>query len=245
VTLDGAALPLPRGWVARDYTRYEPPPVEGQVPQPDEGWCLTPASTPVKIGGCPIWFRSYAHPSVAHGPLMDVDKRGGSYGDPHQVCVPGGATSSDLQAAETPFGGRMAEYRRWQYNCVTGPPFVAEQYVVPVRPAYIVFSEHVDATVHGVLEDLAKHASLPPSATALRYEDYGYVRSIVPDAGGVHVAIDRIVADLASSDRDHATYSYFVPHAMYAAQAKSLKVGGLALVETDGTRVILIDGLAR
>ncbi len=243
VTLDGATLPLPSGWVARDYRRYEPPPVEGQDDPADQGWCFSPASTQVRIGGCPIWFRSYHDPSVQHGPLMDVDNRGGSYGDPHQVCIPSGATHYDLQAGEFPFGGRMADYRHWRYDCKSGPAFVAEQYVVATRPAYIVFSEHVDATVHQVMSDLAAHASLPPSATTMRYEDFGYVRHIATVAGGVRISIDRTVRD-QTADTDHTTYDYVVPNRLYAATAKGVKVGKLAQVETDGTRVIMFSGLA-
>jgi hypothetical protein len=244
VTLDGAALPLPAGWVARDYKRYEPTPGVGQTYPADEGWCLTPASTPVKVGGCPIWFRAFTQSSSQQGPLMDVDERGGNYGDAHQVCIPSGTTHYDLQAGEIPFGGRMADYRHWRYDCASGPAFVAEQYVVATRPAFIIFSEHVDTTVHQVLSNLAAHASLPPSATTLRYEDYGYVRSIKPEADGVHVSIDRTVRDVAANS-DHTTYDYVLPNRIYAAAAKDLKVGKLAQVETDGiSRVIMINGLS-
>jgi hypothetical protein len=244
LTVEGATLPLPAGWLARDYKRYEPPPVQGQLEVADEGWCLTPASTPVKVGGCPIWFRAFAHPSTQQGPLMDVDERGGNYGDAHQVCIPSGTKHYALQAGEVPFGGRLADYRHWRYDCVSGPAFVAEQYVVATRPAYIIFSEQVDATVHQVMSDLAAHASLPPSATTLRYEDYGYVRSIMREADGVHVSIDRTVRDVAA-DSDHTTYDYVVPTRMYAAAAKDVKVGKLAQVETDGDRVIMFSGYAR
>ena len=238
VTLDGAALPLPAGWVARDYLRYEPTPGEGQVFPADIGWCLTPAATPVTVNGCPIWFRAF-RPSKHNGLLMDVDNRGGAYGNPHQVCVPGGSTNRDLQAAEVPFGGRMAEYRHWRYDCASGPAFVAEQYVVPVRPAYIIFSERVDATVHRVMNNLALHASLPPTASTVRYEDFGYVRSITPNGTGVEVSIDRVVRDLGANS-DHTTYDYFVPHKVWVDAAKSVKVGKLAQLETDGTQVILM-----
>jgi hypothetical protein len=243
VTLAGAALPLPSGWVARDYLRYDPAAGQGETSGPNEGWCLTPASTPVTVGSCPIWFRAYDNPSVQRGPLMDVDKRGGSYGDPHQVCVPSGAKSTDLEAGDGPFGNRMADYRHWRYDCSSGPAFVAEQYVVATKPAYIIFSEHVDATVHQVMNNLAAHASLPPSATTMRYEDYGYVRNIMREADGVHVSIDHTVRNIAANS-DHTTVDYLVPNKLYTATAKSVKVGKLAMVETDGTRVIMFSGLS-
>ena len=240
VTVAGATLPLPSGWIARDYLRYLPPPGQGQT-YPDMGLCLTPAATPIKVGGCPLWFRAFGTPSVQQGLLMDVDNRGGSYGDPHQVCFPNGSTHTDEQAGEFPFGGRMAEWRHWRYDCASGPAFVAEQYVVPIRPAYVLFSEHVTAAVHRVMNDLAAHASLPPTASTMRYEDFGYVRSILPTGSGVTISVDRTVRGIAANS-DHTTYDYFLPHRVYAAAAGNLKVGKLAQVFTDGNRVILAYG---
>lgn len=240
VTLAGATLPLPSGWVTRDYLRYEPRPGEGQTYGPDQGWCLTPASMPVTVGGCPIRFRPF-RASAQQGPLMDVDNRGGAYGNPAQVCVPEGLAHSTEQAADRMFGGRAADWRYWRYECVAKPAFVAEQYVVATRPAYIVLSERADATVHRVLTDLAAHASLPPATSGMRYEDFGYVRRIRVAANGIRISIDRTVRD-QTVDRDHTTYDYVVPNKVYVRAAKNVKVGKLAQIFTDGTRVTLLFG---
>jgi hypothetical protein len=146
-----------------------------------------------------------------------------------------------MQAAERTFGGRAADWRYWRYDCVSGAPFVAEQYVVATRPAFIVFSERVDAKVHQVLTDLAAHSSLPPATSGIRYEDYGYVRRIQVVGSGIKISIDRTVRD-ETTDRDHTTYDYLVPNAVYAKAAKSVKVGKLAQLFTDGTRVTLLYG---
>jgi hypothetical protein len=236
VNLAGATLTLPSGWVARDFLRYDP----DESSDPTRGWCLTPASTQAKVGGCPISFRLVV-PLAAPEPMIDVDNRGGFYGNPHQVCVPSGVTHSATQAAERTFGGRAAEWRQWRDDCASGPPFLAEQYVVPTAPAYVIFSEQVDPTVHRLMTNLAADASLPPATPTMRYEDFGYVRRITVVADGIRVSIDRTVRDQAA-DADHTTYDYVVPNKVYARSATPahLKVGQLAQVFTDGTRVISI-----
>jgi hypothetical protein len=239
VSIDGAFMTLPSGWVARDFRRYEPPLVEGQV-DVAKGWCLTPASTPVTVGGCPLWFRAFGDPSLQDGPVMDVDNRGGSYGNPHQVCVPSGVTNRDEQAGQYLFGGRPAEWRHWSYDCASGPAFVAEQYVVPTLPAYVLFSEHVTDTVHQVMSDLAANTTLPAETSPMRLEDFGYIRSITPVSSGRKISIDRTVRDIAANS-NHTTYDYIVSNKVYAADAKDLKIGKLAQVLTDGHRVVAIN----
>ena len=55
------------------------------------------------------------------------------------------------------------------------------------------------------------------------------------------VSIDHTVRDL-TADSDHTTVDYVVPNKVYAAAASSLKVGKLAQVITNGTRVTMIYG---
>jgi hypothetical protein len=231
--LAGASIALPKGWVARPYERYLPPPVEGQLADPDPGWCLTPATTPVKIGGCPVWFRQFR---LTHQNLMNVDSRGGSNGNPAQVCVPGHVTHSTDQVGEPTFGGRAAEYRRWTYDCSSGKPFLAEQYVVPTLPAYVLLSEAASPAVHRAMSEIAAASSLPPATSGLRLSDFGYVRQIKVVATGIRITLDRVADVQKIRNTDPATYDYVVPNAVYA-QAH-LTIGGLAFLATDGKKVV-------
>jgi hypothetical protein len=237
VQLGGATLHLPAGWVARDYQQYLRP----GLTLPTPAWCLTPADQPASTAqfSCPVEFDTFA--DKAAGNRIDVDTEGGYASDPH-YCPPAGATRSySVRSADVPFGGRVADFRRFDIGCPDGKQWRIEQYVVASGPGYILWSEIVDDRISAVMAQLVAGATLPAQTSAVRYYDHGYVRSITPAAGGAQIAIDRVVPGPAGPvNNNPKTYDYFVPQ---SAKPDGLHVGELITLFTDGSQVLERYGL--
>lgn len=231
VRLGGATLRLPSGWVARDYSQYEPP---GVVPLDAQAWCLTPASKPAGTAphSCPVRFGTIAAKAAANP--IDVNVPGGYLSDP-KYCGRGLALGFAERSADVSFGGRAADFRRIEYGCGDGTHSRIEQYVVPTEPGYILVSEVVDDSLSAVLGQLVAAAQLPAQTGAVRYYDQGLVRRVVASGDGSIVSIDRTVPGPGGQvNNNPQTYDYFVPP---AAKPDRLHLGEFISVFTDGSRV--------
>lgn len=231
VTLGAATIDLPVGWVARDLGRYYPGPGVPVFP----GWCLTPASTPIVKYGCPLSLFAVD----PHGNPLDVDLEGGLSANP-EYC---GQTPSTVQEqyGDRSFGGRAADWRQWTTHCTaTGVIWHIEQYVVATGPAYILFSDHADATVHDAMTHIAARSTLPAQTAPVRLADQGYVRSIDVTGSQVRITLDRIVQLWNRVvNVNPATYAYTIPRSVWRDSTRNqpIKVGTRVIVQSDGTRV--------
>ena len=94
--------------------------------------------------------------------MLDVDAQGGFYGDPPQRCAPNVEVPEHQTFGDRTFGGRTADWRRWESHCSkTNRPIDIEQYVVATGPAYILYSTHANATVHAAMTEIATSSTLP------------------------------------------------------------------------------------
>lgn len=239
VTLGGARIQLPDGWVARDYQRYLTPDEGFGAPQV---WCLTPRTTPARTvpGACPMLFET----ANARGAGLDVDIQGGHASNP-EYCVGDPSQRTSFQAAERAFGGRVAEWRHWTISCPRyGRVYRIEQYVVATSPAYILYSGQADAAVHAAMTSIVHSASVPAQDLPLRLEDHGVLRTIVRRADGVHITITRVALALHSSaiHLNPRTAAYVVPTRMFRLGGSSgpLKIGDTVHIDTNGTKVVQI-----
>lgn len=238
VPVAGATLQLPAGWTARPASDYHAADAD-----PTNGWCLTPKATPVSTArySCPIVL----NPISAQDSSLDSDKESGFNSNP-EFCYPNegsgnlGGGTDHVTSEDRSFGGRAADYRRFDIDCANGLRFVVEQYVVPTSPAYaLTFESPAGAAAEArtaPLDYIAEHASLPVQTTAVRLYDHGYIRSITPVAGGVRIAVDRVVPGPDGPQNSNpATYDYVVPSTV--SRMSTLAVGQLVTVWTDGSRV--------
>lgn len=157
VTLGGARLTLPAGWVAeRVASSTQSHPI---LPT----WCLMPHSGPAPASSdaanCTIAFS--AAPTGPSAPALTVDTPGGLAGNP-EYCDPAHPqTISLLGKQESTLGARPASYRNWLYACADGTRWPVEQYVVATAPAYVLYSSHATPAVHALMTNIAKTAQLP------------------------------------------------------------------------------------
>jgi hypothetical protein len=78
-------------------------------------------------------------------------------------CRDGILTEHLLGYAGTSFGGRPADYRRWQFGCKSCAHYQVEQFVVDSGPGYIAYSQHADAAIHSIMAQLAATKAWRPS----------------------------------------------------------------------------------
>jgi hypothetical protein len=189
VTLGGARLTLPAGWVAEAVaTTPNSHPILNT-------WCLMPHSVMAPASpdaaGCTIAFS--AVPTGASTPQMSVDTPGGLVSNP-EYCDPAHPqTVSLLGYQDSKMGTRPADYRNWLYACADGTRWPIEQYVADNAPGYVLYSSHATAAVHTVITNIAKTAQLPAITAPLRLSDFGIVRTLTATAGGDQITLDRVV----------------------------------------------------
>jgi hypothetical protein len=178
--------------------------------------------------------------SVGQDLGLDPNVEGGWVGNP-QYCGTGGPARQPglLEYNDRTFGGRPADYRRWEFDCSNGTVYRIEQYVVASGPGYILFSERADAQVHQIMASIAATAAIAPQVTPLRYADTGIVRSVIHQADGYHIALDRVVIGDRGGpiNKNAATYRYVIPDAVAAQWKLRPAVGLLLYLATDGYRV--------
>lgn len=234
VTLAGAVLRLPHGWVARDFQQYLP----GSMSTLDaQAWCLTPASTPVGTGryDCPLMFGTIAA-GAARNPV-DVDTEGGYSSNP-DYCGASNYLGITVQSSDVDFGGRLSDHRRWVHNCKDGDVYRIEQYVVASGPGFVLISEKANDAMSATMAGIVAHATLPAQTSAVRYYDHGYVRSVTQVSGGARISIDRVVlATGGVVNNNPATYDYLIPAAVLSSKNGPPRVGSLVSVFTDGSRI--------
>ena len=221
VQLGGAALHLPLGWVARDYRGYL---TKGVSTLEAQAWCLTPADRPVSTAqfSCPV----DSAPSRTRRPATRSMWTSGRLPERSGVLLPRGRQLESVRSADVTFGGRRADFRRFDHRCADGKRWRIEQYMVASSPGYILYSQTVDNEISAVMAQLVASATLPAQTSAVRYYDHGYVRSIVPDAGGVRISIDRVEPGPGGLvNNNPRTYDYFVPQ---SAKPAGLRVGELS-----------------
>ena len=232
VSVGGARLTLPSGWVAEALPRTD---LSGPI-MPT--WCLMSNAGPVPAmqdsATCTIAFSAAETGSAT--PQISVDTPGGLVSNPEYCGVGGGATTDLLDYSDTYIGTRPADQRRWLFICKDGSQVSIEQYVADNAPGYVLFSSHATAEVHGIMADIAKTAELPEISAPLRLSDFGIVRSVEPTAGGYHVLVDRVVQGVGGIiNNNPQTYPYDVPAALLGGQAP--KVGSLIGLTTNGAVV--------
>jgi hypothetical protein len=234
VTLGTATLSIPSGWAARRMP-------EGPPGWP-ASWCLEPSTTPLpKLtdpnATCLVMFREV--PDSWTDQPLDPTLEGGLSSNPSYCNDGRKAPPGLLDYADRTFGGRPADYRRWQYDCANGTTYRIEQYVVATGPGYVLFSEHADSNVHDAMATIAKTASVPAQSTPLRYADTGFVRSVRHESDGYHITLDRVVtaSRLAPINNNPATYPYVIPDTIESNFSPALKVGDLIFIATDGYHV--------
>lgn len=226
LTLGGARLLVPAGWVGRRTTWSE-------MPQ----WCLEPASKPLPYfpDDCPMLFSQI--PAGGSSVPISADIEGGLLSNP-QFCRPDQIRSYQLlDYGDVRMGGRAADYRRWQMVCKNGRVSPIEQYVVATRPGYIVFSQNADSGLHSVISQLAAGSILPAATGTLRYCDFGIVRTISHQSDGYHLRLDRVVkAPHGIINNNPTSYPYLVPDGA-VQNGRPPVLGGMATLATDGFRV--------
>jgi hypothetical protein len=230
VSLGGAAIVLPAGWVARDYSQYLSP---GQGTPAAGQWCISPASlvASTKPNACPLTLATIPD----DGNEVDVDAQSGWMSNSPQYCAGLGAENDTEQSGDRSFGGRIADWRRWQITCALGTSHDVEQYVVASAPGFILFSDQVTTQVDAAMTQLVANATLPAQTLPLRFEDYGYIRSAVTMSDGIHITLDRIVRGVSYGNNNPQTYDYVIPTDMY--DAATARVGSLVYLHSNGTTI--------
>jgi hypothetical protein len=195
-----------------------------------------------RTSGCVINFSAIRAP---HGPqpaYFDPDLEGWGAGDPPQYCAPDRPQVSE-QTGDRTFGGRIADWRLFDRSCPDGATFESEQYVVATNPAYGIFAQRSDPTIHAAMSEIAQYSTLPGQRDPLRLADRGIVRSLTSAPGGVRVTIDRVVlavnrygARNVLVNNNPTTYTYLVPTAMFTTA--NVSVGQRVRLETDGVHVL-------
>ncbi len=237
VQLGDARIWLPAGWVARSYQLYRPSiePMAATL-----AWCLTPDSTPVSTapGACPVAFGTVPQPRSTH---IDSDVEGGIFGNP-LYCIPRDGGTSGLnayEAADVPFGGRLADFRDWRFNCGDGSSWWIQQYLVASSPGYLLLSEVVTPRIAEAMKGIAAHSTLPARTSALRYFDEGTVLKSTRVAGGVRITLRRQF--LSPAEKAHspnpAEVSYLISLPMFRQQQNLFRPHSQVGLCTDGTRV--------
>lgn len=233
MTLAGAKLTLPAGWVAEELM----PTAHSQPVAPV--WCLMPHSAPMPPStdapGCTIDFLAVS--AATTPPNTWVDLPGGLVGNPEFCAAPQPQTVSLLGYQDSTFGARAASYRHWLYACGDGSRWPIEQYVANNAPGFILYSSHATPAVHAVLTEIAKTAELPTVSASLRLSDFGIVRSLNTIAGGFHITLDRVVLGTASLINDSTqTYAYNVATGALL-HGQTMHVGDTVLLNTNGSAV--------
>ena len=236
VSVGGARLTLPEGWVAEAIV----PPAHSQLILPT--WCLMRESGPSPTSPtsqdaatCAISFSTV--PTGSATPQLSVDTPGGLVSNP-EYCDPGASqTSVLLDDSDSALGTRPADYRRWLFVCKDGTQWPIEQYVADNVPGYVLFSAHATAQVHEIVAEIARTAQLPAISAPLRLSDFGIVRSVTKSGSGYRILIDRVVQGIPSLiNNNPQTYAYDVP-ATAILGGKPPTVGSLVELTTNGVDV--------
>lgn len=235
VRLGAADVYLPPGWVARDIARYQPEGGSSVFP----GWCLTPRSVPVSTApdACPV---SLLAVQVKGNPL-DVDLQGGLAANP----APCGQRdfTTDESSREGRFGGRSAEWRNWVMHCATGRTVRIQQYVVPTRPGYILYTGRATAPTRAAMAEIAARSRLPRQSAPLRLMDRGVVSAVQRGPHQVIVSLHRVVRSQSrTAPAAPGVVRYVVPRSVFDAGAfnGAIKAGVRVYLATDGYRVTQI-----
>lgn len=237
VQLGDARIWLPGGWVARSYQLYKPSiePMAASL-----SWCLTPASTPVSTapGGCPVAFGTVPTPRTTQ---IDSDVEGAISGNP-LYCIPRDGGTSGLnayEAADVPFGGRLADFRDWRFGCGDGSSWWIQQYLVASSPGYMLLSEVVTPRIAEAMKGIAAHSTLPDRTSRLRFFDEGTVLAATPVAGGVRIRLERQF--LAPAEKAHrpnpAQLDYVIPLALFRQHQNFFRPHSQVGLDTDGSTV--------
>jgi hypothetical protein len=233
VSVGGARLTLPEGWVAEAVV---PASTHSQLIMPT--WCLMPESGPSPgsedATTCAISIS--AAPTGSSTPQLSVDTPGGLVSNP-EYCDPGHSqTKVLLDYSDTALGTRPADYRRWLFICADGTQWPVEQYVADNAPGFVLYSAHATAQVHEIMAEIAKTAQLPPISSPLRLSDFGIARSVTKTGSSYHVLVDRVVQGIPDLiNNNPQTYAYDVPAS--AILGKAPTVGSLVELTTNGVDV--------
>jgi hypothetical protein len=231
VSVGGASLTLPAGWVA-----------EAELPSGSSRpilrtWCLMPepARTTGGSSTCAIAFSAVDTGNSTEA--LSVDTEGGLQSNP-EYCGPDGIAKEHLDYSDSQFGTRAADYRHWDYTCKDGTSWSIEQYVADNAPGFVLFSQHATPEVHAIMADIAKTAKLPEISAPLRLSDFGIVRSVEATAGGYHILLDRVVQGVGEliNNNPH-TYPYDVPAAAILGGSYVPKIGDKVVLTTNGNVV--------
>ncbi|HTZ45226.1 MAG TPA: hypothetical protein VMB79_15310 [Jatrophihabitans sp.] len=235
VQLRDASIWLPAGWSAVD---------SGQPSNPtaaeDTKWCVGPSSQHGSGTTCVAWLERSVQQANAGGGY-DSDVPGVSPTAYPSICGSSvQPTFSVLDSGDRDFGGRTADYRLFRWSCSGGPARTFVKYLVPAGPAFELSAASADSELQATLADIVARSSLPAQASAVRYYDYGYVRSLATVPGGYRLTIDRVTPGPHGLVNDNPqTYEYFVSSGDWQVSVDHPAQGDLAVVETDGTNVIV------
>jgi hypothetical protein len=238
VSVGGATLTLPGGWVA------EAIPGTAQSGPILHTWCLMPTAGPApgsqNDAACTISFSAVDTGNATEA--LSVDTEGGLVSNPEYCGVGGGVTNDLLDYSDTYLGTRPADHRRWLFVCRDGSQVSIEQYVADNAPGYVLFSSHATAGVHGIMAEIARTAKLPEISSPLRLSDFGILRSVEPIANGYHVQLDRVVQGIGELiNNNPQTYAYDIPAAILNSGYVP-KVGDKVLLQTNGEVVTSVTG---
>jgi len=234
VPLAGARIALPPGW------KTEP---QSGAPA-GTAWCLVrPQDGP---GTCRVSLvRVSQAPHDATGGF-DVDAPAVGRGDPPQLVCGEEASPRIEQYADRTFGGRPADWRRWDAHCATtGQSLRIEQWSSSAYPAWLMSGTQVPGgpAISALMAYVARHSQLPPASRPARMMDRGFVRGVHPTASGVRVELDHVVVvrsggSVHVANADRATVEYVVPASVW--QAVKPAVGQRIKLWTDGRQVTVI-----
>jgi hypothetical protein len=229
VRFESASISVPAGWVAH---RRDTKDLFAEMPT----LCLAPADFTVnpKVSNCPVLL---APLNVDWG--VDANTGGGYRTDPSWCAAASPLYHSYReQSADESFGGRTADWRRWEIECTAGGSWHIEQYVVPTGPGYVMYSQHADASVHAAMEEIATNSHLPSRTAPIRLWDEGYLRSVDRTASGVRITLDRIAfQDGKLVNSNPRTYGYLVPTAVFNSWRGGPSIGTLIYLASDGNKI--------
>jgi hypothetical protein len=239
VTLDGSRIVLPPGWRARYLG------INAAATGPEPSWCIDRSRSP--SSACAINLARLGDtPKVNGRPGLDVDVEGAGTGNPPQYLCGAKAATKAESYADRSFGGRAADWRRWDRHCsVTGRSYHSEQWVVATEPGWIMSSDTADPSTSAAMVYIAQNSQLTAQTRPLRMMDRGIVRSAHRSSGDMRIQLDRETLVITSigvrfENKNPATYAYVVPIALW--RASRFEVGDEVRLATDGSRVVVITG---
>jgi hypothetical protein len=245
VTLGGARIVLPTGWVARPYSEYLK---KGFGIGYTQAWCLTPRSTPASTANnaCPVTFGAMTGRDVQ----LDPDEQGGLPANA-EYCFQGQRIASDVAQGDIrPFGGRLAFWYREDVRCTSSAaPVHYAQYVVAGTPAYILYTGTSNASTRSAMSSIAQHSTLPRQTSGLLLADIGRITRMTGSGSAVRLTLTRVYATGASAKNRYVdipgqTVSYTVTTALLHSGALQgpIRKGSIVKIQTNGTAVTAIYG---